>query len=287
MSERRKHRKDRRRAGRRRLLRGRGDRQSGKRQINAVVGKAALAAALTLGTARHGGTELKSRRNASDIIEATRLPPSPELPLIDLGDPTPLIPAARPRPSLSRNTAYDAHINEAARKHGVDADLVRAIIQVESGFNPRADSRKGAKGLMQLMPTTARDMGARNALDPKQNIFAGARYLRFLLDSFDGDLTLATAAYNAGPTVVKRHGGVPPFEETRNYVDRVQSLLGLEPPTLEPPPALMDALFTPEDLGPALASAEPRPFRSKLRALLRRGMGVGHVPSGRDSDQNG
>jgi Transglycosylase SLT domain len=195
-------------------------------------------------------------------------------------------------PRLSRNTAFDAHINEAARKHGVDVDLVRAIIQVESGFNPRAVSRKGAKGLMQLMPDTARDMGARNALDPKQNIFAGVRYLRFLLDAFDGDLTLATAAYNAGPTVVKRHGGIPPYEETLNYVDRVHSLLGLQPPGLEPPPALLDALFTPEDLGPVLASALPRPSRwSRLRSLLRPGMGgrddQADEGSGHDSDRNG
>lgn len=204
-------------------------------------------------------------------------------------------------PLLSRNTTFDAHINEAARKHGVDVDLVRAIIQVESGFNPRAVSRRGAKGLMQLMPATARDMGARNVLDPKQNIFAGVRYLRFLLDAFDGDLTLATAAYNAGPTVVKRHGGLPPYEETLNYVDRVHALLGLQPglerpglerPGLEPPPALLDALFTPEDLGPVLASAHPRPSRwSRLRSLLRPGMGgrddQADEGSGRDSDRNG
>ena len=285
MSDRRKHRRHRKRA-RRRLLRGRGD-----RRINAVVGKAALTAALTLGSARHGGTDLKARRNASDIIEATRLAPRPALPLIDLGPPTPLIQRATEMPRLPRNSAFEAHIIEAARKHGVDVDLVRAIIQVESGFNPRAVSRKGAKGLMQLMPGTARDMGARNALDPRQNIFAGVRYLRILLDAFEGDLTLATAAYNAGPTVVKRHRGVPPYEETRNYVDRVHFLLGLESPGLEPPPALLDALFTPKDLGPVLASAHPRPFRSRLRSLLRRGMGgrddQADEGSGGDSNRNG
>ena len=121
-------------------------------------------------------------------------------------------------------------------------DLLRAIIQIESGFHPRAISSKGARGLMQLMPGTARDMGARNVLDPRQNIFAGARYLRLLLDVFDGNVTLAAAAYNAGPTNVQRHRGVPPFPETRDYVEKVHALLGLEPPNLAPPLAIVALL---------------------------------------------
>ena len=236
MRERSRQRRER-KAARRSL---RGIRRRGRR-INAVVGKAAITAALTLGAARHGSPDTHARRSTSGIVAAASLPPLPAFhaPYRDL--PTPLIQARPAVPRFSRNTHFDKHINAAAAKHGVSADLVRAIIQVESGFNHRALSHRGAKGLMQLMPGTARDMGARNAFDPKQNIFAGVRYLRFLLDAFQGNVTLAAAAYNAGPTVVKRYGGVPPYEETKNYVQRVQSLLTVQPADLWVPPALSDA----------------------------------------------
>jgi soluble lytic murein transglycosylase-like protein len=170
-----------------------------------------------------------------------------------------------PRLLPSRDDRFDAHIEAAARRHGISVDLVRAIIQVESGFEPRAVSSKGAKGLMQLMPGTARDMGARNLLDPRQNIFAGARYLRLLLDAFDGNVTLAAAAYNAGPTTVLRHGGVPPFPETRGYVEKVHALLGLDPPNLATPLTVTDALFAlPGDLQASLApDILPGPFRPR------------------------
>ena len=125
-------------------------------------------------------------------------------------------------------------------KAEIDERRALLAIQIESGFEPHARSSKGAKGLMQLMPATARDMGARNVLDPRQNIFAGARYLRLLLDVFDGGVTLASAAYNAGPTTVQRYGGVPPFRETRDYVEKVHALLGLDPPNLSLPPTLTE-----------------------------------------------
>jgi hypothetical protein len=198
------------------------------------VRKATLTAALTLSAARPGAPEPHARRAGSGIIEAPSVATLPDLRRAE-DDPVPLlIEPARPKMLPSHNSRFDAHIAAAARKHGVEVDLVRAIIQIESGFEPRAVSSKGAKGLMQLMPGTARDMGARNVLDPRQNIFAGARYLRVLLDVFDGDVTLAAAAYNAGPTNVLRYRGVPPFAETRDYVERVHSLLGLEPPNLGP-----------------------------------------------------
>jgi soluble lytic murein transglycosylase-like protein len=124
-------------------------------------------------------------------------------------------------------TPYDALIEQNAREYGVNADLVRAVIQVESGFNPRAKSPKGAMGLMQLMPATAADYGVRNPYSPAQNIRGGVAYLRTLLDRYGDDVTLALAAYNAGPTAVEKYGNaVPPYRETEQYVSRVQHLSG-------------------------------------------------------------
>lgn len=120
----------------------------------------------------------------------------------------------------------EEHIKQTAKQNKVDPRLVRAMIEVESAWNPRARSRAGALGLMQLMPGTARQFGVRNSFDPKQNVTGGVRYLRFLLDRFDGDLTLSLAAYNAGETAVKKHNGVPPYRETRGYLERLRRLYG-------------------------------------------------------------
>ncbi len=120
---------------------------------------------------------------------------------------------------------YTAEIEDAARQFAVAPALVRAMIHAESGFNPRARSPKGALGLMQLMPATARDMGVQDTRLPRQNISGGTRYLAGLLAQFKGDVSLAAAAYNAGPDAVRRYAGIPPFEETRVYVQRVKILL--------------------------------------------------------------
>ncbi|WP_334110851.1 lytic transglycosylase domain-containing protein [Thermodesulfitimonas autotrophica] len=114
----------------------------------------------------------------------------------------------------------------AAARFGVRAELLRAVARVESGFNPRAVSRAGAQGIMQLMPDTTRALGVRDPFNPAENIFAGAAYLRSLLDRFGGDEALALAAYNAGPGAVARYGGIPPYAETRAYVAKVLQLSG-------------------------------------------------------------
>ncbi len=127
-------------------------------------------------------------------------------------------------PSYSRNkNAFDQLIRQAAQQHGVSEGLIKAIMHTESGFNIKARSPVGAQGLMQLMPATARSFNVSNAYDPQQNIFAGAKYLSWLLKRFNGDTRLAIAAYNAGEGNVDKYGGIPPFRETQDYVRRVTS----------------------------------------------------------------
>jgi len=117
--------------------------------------------------------------------------------------------------------AIDAHIREVASRYGVSAELVAAVIEAESDFNPRAVSRQGAQGLMQLMPETAAILGVADPFDPRANIEAGVRHLRALMDRFGNDLPLVLAAYNAGELAVIKHRGVPPYRETRAYVKRI------------------------------------------------------------------
>jgi len=121
---------------------------------------------------------------------------------------------------------YEQLIQASAAKYGVSAALVKAVIQAESGYNPNAVSRAGASGLMQLMPGTAKQLKVADAFNPKQNVDGGVRYLKFLLDTFKGDVSLALAAYNAGLGKVAKYGGIPPYEETRTYVSRVLSYMG-------------------------------------------------------------
>jgi hypothetical protein len=160
-----------------------------------------------------GGGEMTFDRGLITMIAPDEAPdPEPEM-----AAPT------QPAAGLVESTSYDPLIESASTLHGVPARLVKAMIQIESGYQPRARSPKGAMGLMQLMPKTARQYQASNPYDPRANIEAGTRYLRTLLDQFE--LPLALAAYNAGEAAVRRFGGIPPFPETQTYVARVLSLV--------------------------------------------------------------
>jgi soluble lytic murein transglycosylase-like protein len=121
--------------------------------------------------------------------------------------------------------AYDDLIKEAAATYGLDENLIRAVMRAESSFNPMVVSPAGAQGLMQIMPALATELGVSDPFDPRQNIMAGARYLRQLLDANRGNLRLTLASYNAGPGNVEKYKGVPPFRETREYVKRITGYL--------------------------------------------------------------
>jgi soluble lytic murein transglycosylase-like protein len=156
-------------------------------------------------------TSLQNRRAVKTVfphLELTSMTPNPE----------------KPKPSAS---TYDQWIRGACRKHSMDPALVMAVIHAESRFDPLAVSPKGAMGLMQLSPVISRELGIRDPFNPQINIDGGVRYLKDLLDLFDGDRELALAAYNAGLTQVYRHNGVPPFKETQEYLKRVFGYLPL------------------------------------------------------------
>lgn len=123
--------------------------------------------------------------------------------------------------SQERFTRYDSYIREASALYQIPEELIRAVIKVESDFDPRAVSSANARGLMQLIPETAERMMVTDVFDPRQNIYGGVRYLRVLANLFNGNLELTVAAYNAGEHAVMRHGGIPPFAETRGYVVKV------------------------------------------------------------------
>jgi hypothetical protein len=156
-----------------------------------------------------------------------------------------------PAPVASRKPSPETlanHVHTAAARHGVPPTLLAAVIAAESEFNPRAVSNRGAVGLMQLMPMTAVLMGVRNAYDPHENVNGGARYLRDLLERFDHNVPLALAAYNAGPQAVVRHGGIPPYPETRAFVARV-----------------MQRMREPKSGGVVMAAVAARPAPARVR----------------------
>ena len=143
----------------------------------------------------------------------------------------------------AKSESVHSIIDEAASRHQIDPELVRAIVQVESNFNPYAVSPKGARGLMQLIPATARRFGVRNSFDPRSNLDGGLRYLKHLLGMFDGDLRLSLAAYNAGEEAVSRSRGIPPYRETQNYVRKIAELYPLRSMPTGVPPTPMIVKF--------------------------------------------
>ena len=224
----------------------------------------ALGLALAIGGIAYGSSRVT--RLSTSVPVASIAPPPPEVVA-----PTTASAPPGPGPVLRRLSrpkspgTIAAQVDAAARRYGVPASLVTAVISVESEFNPRAVSRRGALGLMQLMPSTAALLGVRDAFDPEQNVDGGARYLRDLLDRFDNDVSLALAAYNAGPQAVIRHGGIPPYPETRAFVAQVLGRVG----RVAPPPVML-----------AGASAAPpvpvvrvgRPLADRLRRHDRHGV---------------
>jgi hypothetical protein len=184
-----------------------------------------LALALLLGLASASAGQVYTRVNPNGVVEATNVPAEDGYRLTYPGKGT-LIHSRGFHRNLALSAMYDHHVDAASRLYQVSPDLVRAVIAVESEFDQWAVSSKGARGLMQLMPATARRLGVLDPFDARQNIFGGTQYLRILLDQFAGDVELVLAAYNAGEGAVQRYRGVPPYRETRGYVKKVGALLG-------------------------------------------------------------
>ncbi|MEO6235790.1 MAG: lytic transglycosylase domain-containing protein [Vicinamibacterales bacterium] len=181
----------------------------------------------TVVLALRSGGEVTLDKSLIEKIEADEVPHPEPVVVQEPADASPLPAVAAEGSALLRETAYSGLILAAAEAHGVDPVLVQALIQVESNYKPRARSSKGAMGLMQLMPSTAREYRVRNAYDPAANISAGVQKLKGLLDKWGGDVRLALASYNAGEGAVARFNGIPPYRETQKYVSNILSIAGL------------------------------------------------------------
>ena len=195
---------DRRQHDRRGGSRGKGERRKRDRRRAAAGGL--LLTGLSLAGALHGRGSLPGQRTTASATDEAQPGPKDTAPKVEL-------------------PPFDGIIREAALKYGVDPDLVRAVVQTESNFNPLAKSRAGASGLMQLMPRLSKELGITNPFDPRENVFGGTQYLSKLLDRHDGNVKLALASYNAGPGNVRRYKGIPPFKETRGYVKKITALV--------------------------------------------------------------
>jgi soluble lytic murein transglycosylase-like protein len=165
----------------------------------------------------NGGQDFASQLTAATSVAQPAAPAAQAATTMSLSG------AAPGTSALPPGVPYGAEITAAARKHGIDPALLAGLVRQESNFNPTAGSPAGARGLTQLMPGTAAGLGVTDVTNPVQALDGGARYLKQQLDAFGGDVTLALAAYNAGPGAVQRYGGVPPYAETQGYVQKVQA----------------------------------------------------------------
>lgn len=220
--------------------------------------------------------QIYTRLNTHGVVEATNVPETSDYRLTYPGKGT-LI-HSRGFRARSYRGQFDQHIQAAASAFSLSSDLVKAVIQVESEFDPQAVSSKGAQGLMQLMPGTARRFGVVDAFDPRQNIFGGVQFLRFLLDLFHNDIDLALAGYNAGENAVLRFGGIPPYRETRNYVQKIRGLLTIIPAVSYAPGRA--AFFAPSStLGRPVASRAQKlvPLRPRVYYKFADERGAVHV----------
>lgn len=215
---------DRRKGDRRLAPRNGPDRRQGdRRQIAAA---AVLTASFLCFEGSDASAQIYTRTNLRGVVEATNVPEVPGDYKLAYPKRKGIVihsPEFKLRPSS--HSEFNADIEAAAAWHGVPVAFVRAVIQTESQFDPRAVSSVGAQGLMQLMPATARRFGVVDSFNPQQNIFGGVRYLRWLLDKFGGDQALAAAGYNAGENAVVRHKGIPPYRETQGYVRKIMGIL--------------------------------------------------------------
>jgi len=264
---------ERRKGQRRSAERGGSDRRHAT--CRAAAGVALAVASLTLG-ARTARADIFTRINSKGVLEATNVPASPQQFRLAYRSKGTLVHSAGFSMHASSNAVFDAHIDAAAALHGVSRHLVRAIIQVESAFDSLAISTAGARGPMQLMPATARRFGVTDSFDARQNIFAGTRYLRILLDTYGDDVALSPAAYNAGEGAVARYNGIPPYRETQNYVRRVNSLLG---GAVDAVAAVAPAMFiTPGDMPPKAPASQPAAPVVKRRPVYYRWKDANGVP---------
>lgn len=229
--------------------------------------------------------QIYTRQNANGVVEATNIPGSSAAGyrLTYPGKGT-LIHSRSFQGSYSGE--FEHHIEAAAALHQLNPNLVKAVIKAESEFDQWAVSSKGAQGLMQLMPSTARRFGVSDPFDARQNIFAGTQYLRVLIDMFGGDVSLALAGYNAGENAVRRYGGIPPYRETRNYVRKVRRFLGTSASATVPSPDSASFFVPTARLQPARSvsgarrSARPQrlePARPGIYYRWRDERGVTHV----------
>jgi Transglycosylase SLT domain len=282
---------DRRKGDRRAAPRNGSDRRQGDRRQLAAA--AAMTAAVFCFQAPDASAQIYTRKNARGVVEATNVPEDPGDYRLAYPKRKGVVihsPEFKLRPSS--HAEFNEHIETAAAWHGVPVPFVRAVIQTESQFDPRAVSSVGAQGLMQLMPATARRFGVADPFNPQQNIFGGVRYLRWLLDKFGGDQALAAAGYNAGENAVLRYKGIPPYRETQGYVRKIMGILngaGAEVPVVAAmasytpggtPAVAAAAVETPSSRGLAVAArsaAKAAPKKARMLYRWKDSRGVPHM----------